>query len=199
MAATRAVLAGLVLLGLAGALGYVLVTSSGVSRTTTPTLVSAPSTSATAAAATTVASAAPTTTSVPATTVPSSIVPTTTAAVSNPPVVVALEAALEAWGNFAVTGNMKDLDDSFVVGGPQRRALRQEAPSIREDPPGPPPYSVKASDVFTVSVAPDDVVLRTVVTWQRDGVEDATYTWHVQMRRVDGEWRLYAVEDLTAG
>ncbi|NND02419.1 MAG: hypothetical protein HKN91_06485, partial [Acidimicrobiia bacterium] len=124
---------------------------------------------------------------------------TTTVEPSAPPVVVALREALAAWGQFAVTGAMSDLGDHFVVGGPQRRQLREESAAIRENPLGPPAYEVTTSNVFSISVTDEDVVLRAEVDWLREGEEPQQFLWDIQMRLVDDVWQLLTVEDMTDG
>ena len=114
-----------------------------------------------------------------------------------PPVLVAMQDALAAWGEFAVTGRMRDLGEFFVSGGPQRRLLRSEAAAIRQDSPGLPSYEVTARDVFTVSVSQDDVVMRAEVVWSRDGEQTQVFVWDIQMQRVDGTWQLLTVQDVT--
>lgn len=185
MAAWRAVLAGILLVGLGAGIAFVLLTADDGGSATPPTLAS------------TVAPDEPATTSgltvtiPPATTAQPSIVASTV--VTTPDVVIAMQDALAAWGQFAVSGQLDDLGDHFVVGGAQRRQLRSESASIQAAPPGPPPYVVTTGDVFSISVAADDVVLRTDVTWSRPGEDDQTFTWDIQMRRVEGRWRLLTV------
>lgn len=191
MTAWRAFLAGLLVLGLGGAIAYVLLTDNGSGAASTPTLASAP---LPIEPSTTVRE----TVTIPVeTTDPPSIVTSTVA--STPDVVVAMQEALAAWGEFAVTGQLADLGEHFVVGGAQRRQLRAESQAIREAPPGPPPYTVTTGEVFSIAVTTDDVVLRTDVTWARPGEADQTFTWDIQMLRVDGKWQLLTVEEVVAG
>jgi len=191
MSAWRALLAGLLVVGLGGALVLVVVRDSRPGEAI-PTLVT---TSSTIAPDTTVAvtvAAPPSTTDAP-----SSVVTSTVASV--PPVVVAMQDALTAWGEFAVTGRMRDLGDGFVVGGPQRRLLRAESATILEDPLGPPPYVVTTDNIFTVSVTPTDVVLRAEIQWAREGEETQRFVWDIQMQLNEGLWRLLTVEDVAPG
>lgn len=188
MPAWRAVLAGLLVIGLGAGVAYVVLSDDGESPPV-PTLVAA-STSSTEPPVTVTITLPPS-----STTQPPSIVTSTIA--STPAVVEAMQGALAAWGQFAVTGVMADLGDWFVVGGPQRRQLREEAAAIRANPPGEPAYGVTTANVFTISVATDDVVLRAEVFWARDGEETQELLWDIQMRFVDGQWRLLTVDEVT--
>lgn len=194
MSAWRALLAGLIVIGLGAALAYVVLQPAD-EGTTAPTLAQAPQqTPAGNLTASPEAHSAVATTSTPAETVGPQVV--TSTGTTAPSVVAAMQAALAAWGQFAVTGEMRDLGDHFVVGGPQRRQLRAESAAIRNDPPGPPPYEVEVAEVFTVSVTPGDIVLRAAVTWRRSGAADQSFTWDIQMRLVDGSWKLFTVEEV---
>jgi len=186
----RALLAGLLVFGLGAGLVYAFLSTSPESPPP-PALVTT-----SVAAATT---RSPVTVTVPTSTSSTSTAPTivSTTIESTPPVLAAMQDALSAWGVFATTGLMRDLGDHFVVGGPQRRLLRAEASAIQEDAPGPPAYVVATGDVFTISATTDDVVLRAEIEWAREGEPTQSFTWDIQMRRVDGGWRLHTVEDVT--
>ncbi len=192
MSAWRAVLAALVFLGLGGALAYVAL-NSGSDPSPVPTLATAPI-SMTSDTAPSVTLATPTTTT---TTQAPAIVTSTIA--SAPPAVVALQDALTAWGEFATSGRMRDLGEHFVVGGPQRRQLRAESEAIRANPLGPPAYVVTTSNIFTLSVTPTDVVLRTEIEWAREGEDSQFMVWDIQMQLVGGVWQLLTVEEVSEG
>ena len=192
MSAWRAVLAALVVVGLGGGLVYVALTSDS-DPSVVPTLATAPSTVSAGTAAP--ATLAPPSTSTTSTEAPAII---TSTIASAPPVVTALQDALTAWGEFAITGRMRDLGDYFVVGGPQRRQLRAESEAIQANPPGPPAYVVTTSNIFTLSVTPTDVVLRTEIEWARQGEETQFLVWDIQMQLVDGVWQLLTVEEVPA-
>jgi len=191
--AWRALIAGFLVLGLAAGLVYVMLTDSGSGNSPVPTLASAPTVPARSEPSPTVTPL----TVAPSTTTTTSAPLVTSTSVTPPPVLVAMENALAAWGEFAVTGRMRDLGEYFVSGGPQRRKLRNEAEAIRADPPGPPAYTVTTADVFTISVDSTDIVLRAEVIWAREGEETQTYRWDIQMQQTEGEWQLLTVEDVT--
>ena len=193
----RLLLAVLVVSLLGVGLVYAIV-ESGDGGGPSPTLAAAPTSTADSARGATVTLPAPVqataSETVPKTQVPARIVVGTT--VTAPPVVEALREALTAWGQFAVTGRVGDLGDHFVAGGPQRRWLRAEAESIRATTSGGPSYSVTTGDIFTISVTPTDVVLRTEIEWARQGEATQAFSWDIHMRLVDGRWQLLTVEEV---
>ncbi|MFC2176947.1 hypothetical protein ACFLRH_00870 [Actinomycetota bacterium] len=180
MHAWRLFLAALVIAGLGAGLVYVVLTDGEIGDPV-PTLATAVPTAANPTPGATVTLPAPASSSTTA--VPSAVV-------------VALRDALTAWGEFAVTGRIRDLGDHFAVGGPQKRRLRAEAESIRADPPGPPPYRVTPNDILTISVTPSDVVLRTEIGWAREGEQTQVFVWDIQMQLVEGMWQLVTVEEV---
>ena len=195
MYAWRLLIAVLVVSGLGAGLVYTIL-ASGEGGGPTPTLAAAPTSSTDAAGGAMVTLPVPATAlqTAPPAQVPDRIVPSTT--VTAPPVVEALREALTAWGQFAVTGRVGDLGDHFVAGGPQRRWLRAEAESIRATTSGGPSYSVTTGDIFTISVTPTDVVLRTEIEWARQGEATQAFSWDIHMRLVDGRWQLLTVEEV---
>ena len=193
MPTLRLLLAVLVVVGLGAGLGYVVLTNGEVGDPV-PTLAgTVPSTAALSPGATvTLPAQAPSPTATSA--VPSRVV--TTATVTPPLVVVALREALTAWGEFAVSGRVRDLGDHFVSGGPQRRKLRAEGESIRATTSGVPPYVVTTGDIFTISITPTDAVLRSEIEWARQGEQTQFFVWDIQMQLVDGMWQLLTVEEV---
>ena len=192
MRAWRALLAGVVVVGLAVGLVYAVLDADTGGAATTPTLASATTVAGSVPATVGIAPVAPavsTTTRTPL---------VTSTSTTPPPVVLAMRDALAAWGKFAVTGRTRDLGEHFVPGGPQRRKLRSEAEALRADPPGLPAYQVTTGDVFTISMTSSDVVLRTDVMWAREGEQTQLFTWDIQMQLVDGSWRLLTVDDAVA-
>lgn len=193
MAVWRVLLAALVVVGLGAGLVYAVI-ANDADNNPTPTLASAPPTTVGSGAGVTVTLPPSSTTT--STAEPTGIVTSTT--FTEPPVIVALQDALTAWGEFAITGRMRDLGNHFVGGGPQRRQLRAESEAIRANPPGPPAYVVTTSNIFTLSVTPTDVVLRTEIEWARQGEETQFLVWDIQMQLVEGVWQLFTVEEVPA-
>ncbi len=192
-------MAALVIAGLGVGLFYVVVVDSEL-RGPVPTLAGALPPQAGVGSAVTVTLGAPDRPSaVQSVTTTSKTVPlrsVTSLAVTTPPVVTAMRAALSAWGRFAVTGLVRDLDDHFVAGGPQRRQLRAEAESIRADPPGAPPYVVTTGDIVTISATPTDIVLRAEIEWARQGEQTQFFVWDIQMRLADGRWQILTIDNV---
>ncbi len=195
MQAWRLLLAALVVAGLGAGLVYVVLTNGEVGDPV-PTLVSAAPSTASPGSGATMTLPLPVSSSAlpPTSDVPSRLVSSTT--ITEPPVVAALRDALAAWGEFAVTGRVRDLGDHFVAGGPQRRQLRAEAESIRADTSGGPRYVVTTRNIVTISVTPTDAVLRTDIEWARQGEVTQFFVWDINMRLLDGRWQLLTVEDV---
>ena len=192
MRAWRTLIAGIIVAGLAVALAVVLATGVPGDGAPIPTLAEASGTPRTTTTTPTDPPNAPDTTAATTTT-------TTTTTTTASAAIVAMRDALAAWGEFAVTGRIRDLGDHFVVGGPQRRQLRAEGEAIRADPLGAPPYVVTAGDVLTISTSPTGVVLRTEIGWARDGEPTQSFIWDIQMLLVDGSWRLLTVVEVEDG
>lgn len=103
-----------------------------------------------------------------------------------------LAGALDAWGRFAVTGDVGLLKGRFDPNGPQYRQLQSEAPGLRA---GPPAYSVTiASPEIDVEGEESARVVGTV-TFEREGELPQTFEWQITMRRDTSGWRLWSVEE----
>jgi hypothetical protein len=108
--------------------------------------------------------------------------------------VAAAEAALTAWGQFAVTGDVELLEGSFDTTGPQYRALVDEAAAIAADPPGPPPYDVELETASVEEASANEAVVAVAVAWARPGEPDQRFAWNLVMRRSQtGQWLLWTV------
>ncbi len=106
------------------------------------------------------------------------------------------EGALAAWGRFAVSGDLRELDGWFVPDAPQHRILVEEAARLASAPPGPPAYIVRLTEPRVASVTGRRAALRGDVTWTRPGEVDQRYQWEVVLRRsADGRWALWTVTD----
>lgn len=104
----------------------------------------------------------------------------------------ATQAALDAWGEFAVTGDLGPVEEQFAD-GPQLRQLRDEAASRPAEAPGPPPYRFTLRDT---SVTADDAAARVdaEVVLTRPGEVSQEFRWRIHLRRFGDEWRLWTVE-----
>ncbi len=104
------------------------------------------------------------------------------------------EGALAAWGRFAVSGDLKQLDDWFAPSGPQYGSLAQEAANLAAQPPGPPAYDVSLSEPTVVSLKAARATLRGDVTWTRVGEVEQRYRWEMVLNRSrNGRWVLWTV------
>jgi hypothetical protein len=129
---------------------------------------------------------------------PQAAVTSTTVPSQDPRIKIA-EAALSAWGRFAVSGQLSDLGDLFYPDGPQYQQLVADVhPS--PDPPYQPRYEVTLSDTRLREVDAGRVVVEGVVRWTRRGEAEQRYVWELELRSQDGaRWRLWTIRrDLTA-
>ncbi|MGH8874107.1 MAG: hypothetical protein ACRDVM_02475, partial [Acidimicrobiia bacterium] len=118
--------------------------------------------------------------------------PSTTSAV--PEVVAAAEDALQAWGEFAVTGRVVLLEGTFDPAGPQYQQLASEASGLQAEPLGPPPYQFILHSPKVLGEG-DELVVRGSVTMSRLSEPDRHYSWDLVMRRREGRWLLWTVEE----
>jgi hypothetical protein len=100
------------------------------------------------------------------------------------PRVVAVQAALDAWGTFESTGKVADLGTTMAPTGPQYKALAVRAPSIK---PGGQPFTVVVTNPRLVppsdaQTAAGEQVVRADLVWKRDGKADKTIVWDMTLR-----------------
>jgi hypothetical protein len=110
------------------------------------------------------------------------------------------QQALNDWGRFAVSNDLRVLKDSFWANGPQYKQLAKEA-KARAKPIGGPPYKVTMSGVKVIDARTDQRVLRGRVQLSRPGEQAQIYSWDVWMQRDDtagGRWRLWTVRETAA-
>jgi hypothetical protein len=108
------------------------------------------------------------------------------------------QRALDSWGRFAVTNDLRHLRDHFWRNGPQYQDLRRLARlRSRQRPLGPPPYRFVLSRARVLTPSPHQRILRGRVQVSRPGERTQSYRWNVWMRRdvsAGGRWRLWTVE-----
>jgi hypothetical protein len=140
----------------------------------------------------------PTSTAIPATasTAPADLPPPANVELSD--VLPAAQAALEAWGEFAVGGELALLADTFDKEGPQYGQLVEESPTLLADPLGPPPYVFAMGDVELRHPRPPRVVLVGPVSISRPGEPEQRVRWRLHLRWSGSEWLLWTIEDLGA-
>lgn len=119
--------------------------------------------------------------------------PASTTAGSNP--VPAAAAALEAWGRFAVNGDLDELAASFHNEGPQYRLLATEAADLAVSPRGDPPYRFDIAVVEVRAGLGTEQVVRAEVTMSRSGESTKSFKWDLVMRPIDEGWVLWTVEE----
>ena len=103
----------------------------------------------------------------------------------------AARSALTAWGEFAGTGDLSLVRATFAVEGPQLRQLEQESARAEPNAAGG-SYRVALTETMADVGASTATVIGTV-TWSRASEADQVYRWAIELRLVDGDWRLFTV------
>ena len=108
------------------------------------------------------------------------------------------QRALDSWGRFAVTNDLRQLRRYFWTDGPQYQdLLRLARLRGRQRPLGPPPYRFVIARARVLAPSSDQRVLQGRVQVSRPGEKTQSYRWNVWMRRdttSGGRWRLWTVE-----
>ena len=106
--------------------------------------------------------------------------------------------ALDSWGRFAVTNDLRQLGDYFWANGPQYQdLLRLARLRGRQRPLGSPPYRFVLSRARVLAPSLNQRILQGRVQVSRPGERMQSYRWNVWMRRditSGGRWRLWTVE-----
>lgn len=97
----------------------------------------------------------------------------------------AAATAVQAWGAFATTGDIRSVAGLFAMDGPQYRQLLSEAESID---PGP-VYEFVLSERRLIGPG---VVRGSVVVTGPVG-QPETYRWDLELVELDGRWQLWTV------
>lgn len=103
----------------------------------------------------------------------------------------AARAALTAWGEFAGSGDLSMVRATFAADGPQLRQLEQESARAQPDAAGG-AYRVALTET-TADVGASTATVIGTVTWSRASEADQVYRWAIELRLVDGAWRLFTV------
>jgi len=106
-----------------------------------------------------------------------------------------LDAALTAWGEFAVSGDLSVLDATFAGDGPQRAQLATEAAAIAADPPGPPPYLFTVVDHDQPVVEAGVAVVVATIELVQPGSATSSFRWRIELRWDSAaiRWQLWTV------
>lgn len=105
--------------------------------------------------------------------------------------------ALNAWGEFAVSGDLSKLGDTFWKEGLQYQKLVKEAPGLQSKNSGPPPYKFALTPSQVLDASGGQKIVRGTVKVSRPGERTQSFQWDVYLRRVPGsnpeQWRLWTV------
>ena len=107
------------------------------------------------------------------------------------------QRALGVWGEFAVSGDLGKLGDTFWKEGPQYQKLAKEAPALKAKHTGPPPYTFTLTPSRVLDAPGGQKIVRGTVKVSRPGERDQSFQWDVYLRRVPGSnperWHLWTV------
>lgn len=103
-----------------------------------------------------------------------------------------VDAAMAAWGRFAVSGDLQELGGWFAVDGPQYRQFEGEAKQLASDPIGPPAYSVVVEDL-RVERSEGEARAGGRFVFVRTGEASRSYSWVVVLTRGGGRWVVWTV------
>lgn len=112
-------------------------------------------------------------------------------------VLALVDEGLAAWGRFAVSGDLGELEPWFDHDGPQYGRLASEAKELAAQPLGPPPYSVVMFDPVVEAVG-DEVRVSGRVVFARTGEPSQSFDWRLIVRGPVHDRRIWTVEDVPA-
>jgi hypothetical protein len=110
--------------------------------------------------------------------------------------IVAARHALAAWGRFAVSRELGEVQPWFAADGPQYGRFRAEA-AEPGPAPGPPSYRVSFAP-WEVAEVRRTVRVRAEVVFVRTGEPSQRFHWWVIMRPAAGGWKVWTVEAVGA-
>jgi len=106
---------------------------------------------------------------------------------------VVVSEALTAWGQFAGSGDLADVEGFFDPHGPQWSVFEEEAGSVGA------PFAVEFDEESLISDG-GSAVLRAAVRLVADGGDRLVVEWEIELRPdQDGRWRIWSVRDLASG
>ncbi len=111
-------------------------------------------------------------------------------------VVDAMNAALTAWGQFAVDGNLETVRPYFLNDGPQFDRFQVESPEIKAKATGGPAFSfAMSSDAQWTSTEDGNWVAKGTVTVSSPGKRQQTYPWEITVSRLteNEPWKVWSV------
>jgi hypothetical protein len=117
-------------------------------------------------------------------------VPTTSFGEGGSDPVTVIRQALSAWGRFAVSGDLAEVEPWFVVGGPQYEQFLTEAGAGGSA--GGTAYRVTFEPLATHSADPNR--MRGRVVFVRTGEPSQVFDWWIVLRRRDDRLQVWTVE-----
>lgn len=110
-------------------------------------------------------------------------------------VVDTLNAALTAWGKFAVDGNIDDVKTYFAPNTRQFNRFQLDAQAISANPPGGDPITVTMTNPSTTKTDDNNWTIRGTAVWARTGEVTQNFQWEIRMSRTSERqpWQITSV------
>lgn len=105
----------------------------------------------------------------------------------------AVQEAVEAWGEFTVSGDVADLSPFFVPGGPQWQQLEAESVDGNGSLPVEPPLHLEIVRMRLRSHDPAVATVWAEVEASRPGYQSEVFGWDFDLVRRQGRWRVWTV------
>lgn len=125
----------------------------------------------------------------------STAIPTTTTSPSASDPTVAAQAALDAWGRFAGSGDLTELEGHFASGGAQLARLESEVEGLV---PGN-AYTVLLSNSTVTRSTDAQVTVTGDVTWIRSPEPTQRYRWAIDLASGPSGWTLVTARTVPDG
>lgn len=115
--------------------------------------------------------------------------PTTTSPPEPPGPIEGAQAALDAWGRFAGSGDLGELAEHFAPNGDQLARLRLEAGTLTVGDP----YRIRLANPSAVDEGTGTVTVTGDVIWTRADEPEQHYRWAIELQRSPSAWLLVTV------
>jgi hypothetical protein len=106
-----------------------------------------------------------------------------------------LDAALTAWGKFAVDGNLDDVKTYFAPNTKQFNRFQLDAEAISASPPGGQPIKVSMPSPQFLKTDDNNWTARGQAVWARSGELTQNFNWEIRMTRSSDRqpWQIISV------
>jgi hypothetical protein len=110
-------------------------------------------------------------------------------------VTAGLNAALTAWGKFAVDGDIDDVRPYFVNSSDQFQRLQSDAVTLQANPPGGTPLTMQMTNDQTLKNGNNTWVFKGTVVVTRTGTQPQKFPWEITVIRQNAQqpWQIESV------